>query len=305
VRLGGSPHLLVGAAAAVAAAPWAWTGRRRPGRLALVALAAVAALGAQVAMVAIMVQRHPPVTWIDHRFWYYPLPFQALLVFGLLWGLERAQARRGSLPLAVPLGLAALVILNVAQWPERRQLMQSGPWFGDVERRSALLVRSLRGERAHPLLDGDYRRFYFECLDRFPRLRGRAGAQVGEGGGVDVAAFEGGGVRAWAQREAHLAARVPRAGDHVIAGAVVLRAGDAVSVLVGSPPRLVGRVARSGPSEGLEFFKLHVHFPEGTSNVLLLSELPEREVPPGSRRVPAAFLLPLPVALWRDSTHNP
>ena len=305
VLFGGIPRFAVAAAAIAAAAAWAWTERRRPGRLALVALAAVAALGAQVAMVAIMVQRHPPVTWIDHRFWYYPLPFQALLVFGLLWGLERAEMRRGSLPLAVPLGLAALVVVNVAQWPERRQLMQSGPWFGDVERRSALLVRSLRAERAHPLLDGDFRRFYFECLDRFPVLRARAGAQVGEGSGVDVAAFERGGVRAWAQREAHLAARVPRAGDHVIAGAVILRPGDAVSVLVGSPPRLVGRVARSGPSEGPEFFRVHVHFPEGTSNVLLLSELPEREVPPGSRRVPAAFLLPLPVALWRDSAHNP
>jgi hypothetical protein len=256
-------------------------------------------------MVAIMVQRHAPVTWIDHRFWYYPLPFQALVVFGLLWGLERAEVRRGSLPVAVPLGLAALVVVNVAQWPERRLLMQSGPWFGDVERRSALLVRSLRGERAHPLLDGDYRRFYFECLDRFPRLRARADAQVGEGGGVDVAVFAGGGVSAWAQREAHLVARVPQPGSHVIAGGVVLRPGDAVSVLLGSPPRLLGRVARQGAAEGPEFFRFRADLPRGTSDVLLLSELPEREVLGGSRGVSAAFRLPLPVVLWRDPAHQP
>jgi hypothetical protein len=128
---------------------------------------------------------------------------------------------------------------------------------------------------------------------------------VGEGSGVDVAAFEGGGVRAWAQREARLVARVPRAGLHVIAGAVILRPGDAVSVLVGSPPRLLGRVARRGPGEGPEFFRLHAPLPEGTTSVLLLSELPEREVRGGTPGVPAAFRIPLPLALWRDPAHKP
>ena len=100
-------------------------------------------------------------------------------------------------------------------------------------------------------------------------------------------------------------ARVPRAGLHVIAGAVILRPGDAVSVLVGSPPRLLGRVARRGPGEGPEFFRLHAPLPEGTSSILLLSELPEREVRGGTPGVPAAFRIPLPVALWRDPAHNP
>ncbi len=36
---------------------------------------------AQVLMFAGMIARHPPL-WehYDHRFWYYPLPFQALLL---------------------------------------------------------------------------------------------------------------------------------------------------------------------------------------------------------------------------------
>ena len=112
-------------------------------------------------------------------------------------------------------------------------------------------------------------------------------------------------MRAWARREAHLVARVPRAGVHVIAGAVILRPGDAVSVLLGSPPRLLGRVARSGPSEGPEPFQLHAPLPRGTSDVLLLSELPEREVPGRARGAPTAFRVPLPVALWLDPALKP
>jgi hypothetical protein len=91
----------------------------------------------------------------------------------------------------------------------------------------------------------------------------------------------------------------------VIAGALILRPGDAVSVLVGSPPRLLRRLARSGPGEGPEFFRLKAPLPEGTSHILLLSELPERVVQGGTPGVRAAFRLPLPVALWRDPGHNP
>jgi hypothetical protein len=91
----------------------------------------------------------------------------------------------------------------------------------------------------------------------------------------------------------------------VIAGAVILRPGDAVSVLLGSPPRLLGRVVRSGPNEGPEPFKLHAPLPRGTSDVLLLSELPEREAREGTRGSPKAFLVPLPVALWLDPALKP
>jgi hypothetical protein len=166
VLLGGLPiGLLLVAAAAVAALLLRRWGR---GSRAL-AVASIALLaGAHLTMVAILVVHHEPITWIDHRFWYYPLPFHAFLVFALLLVLE-SLGRRGSraLRLAV-LVMVALVVLNVLRWPERRQAMESGPWFGDVSRRSAELERALRTGVAPPLLDGDYRRFYFQCHDRFP-----------------------------------------------------------------------------------------------------------------------------------------
>ena len=305
VLFGGLPRTALGGAVVALAAGWAFANRRRPVRVAVAAIATLAALAAQVAMVAIMVWRHEPVTWIDHRFWYYPLPFQALLVFGLLWGLERLSVGRGSLPAAVPIALAGLVLANLAQWPERRAVMATGPWFGAVERRSALLVRSLRGGRAEPLLDGDYRRFFFECLDRFPRLRARADTQVSEGSGFEVAELQGGGVRALARREAHLVARARVAGPHVLVGTVVLRPGDALSVLQGSPPRLRGRFPRGAGGEGPETFRVQLDLPTGVSDLLLLSELPEREVHWGSSHVSGGFLLQLPVVVWRESAFEP
>jgi len=302
VLFGGVPPLVLLGAAGAGLAAWAVRSRARPARVAVVLLAALAGAAAQVAMLAIMVQRHDPVTWIDHRFWYYPLPFQALVVFGLLWGFERASLRSGRLPLAVPLGLAALVLGNVAQWPERRLVMQSGPWFADVERRSSLLVRSLRGDHAEPALDGDYRRFYFECLDRFAVLRSRAAAQVGEGDGVEVAELQGGRVSAWARQESRLVARAKAPGPHVLDGSVVLRPGDGLRFLQGTPPRQIGRVTRTGPDEGPEFFRLRVDLPAGPSEVLLLSDLPERTVRTGWKKEPAGFLLRLPVVVRPDST---
>ena len=184
-------------------------------------------------MVALMVARYQTITWIDHRFWYYPLPFQALLVVGMLWGLERLALARGSLPRVVPVVLAALVVANLAQWPERRYLMQSGPWFSGVERRSALLVRSLRSGRLEPLLDGEYRRFYFECLALFPRLAARSGAYVAEGNGVGLAEIRDGRLVAPVRREAHLPVTAQSAGRHVLVGGVFLRPGATLSIRLG------------------------------------------------------------------------
>jgi hypothetical protein len=254
---------------------------------------------AQVFMVAVMVQRHEPVTWIDHRIWYYPLPFQALLVFGLLWGLERVSvARGGALPRAVPALLLVLVLSNVAHWPELRQTMQSGPWFSDATRRSDLLKQSLRTGTAERLLDADHRRFFFDCLDRFPRFAARAGPQVREGDGVARSQIREGRLFAWARQEAHLATLAPTPGRYRLEGWLRLRPADGVAIMLGSsPPRLLGEVHRQGPSEGPEPFSISLSLPAGATDLILISRLPEFPVRQNDQRLAVGFGLLLPFTL--------
>ena len=304
----GSLPLWLPAASAVALAVLCYRWRRRvPGRrdLALLALLALA-LAAQVAMVAVMAQRHEPVTWIDHRVWYYPLPYQALVILGLAWGLERATlARGGTLPRVVPAALALLAVSNVTQWPERRLVMESGPWFSDVSRRSASLGRSLRSGQADPLLDGDYRRFFFESLGRFPRLAARAGARVEEGGGVHTAELRDGRLFAWAEREGHLIADVPATGRYRLAGGLWLRAGDKVSLLLGSrPPRLLAEIPRTRPKDGPELFAFTVPLSAGRTDLVVLSSLPETAIRRERQRLAVGQGLLLPFAVWPETTEQ-
>jgi hypothetical protein len=239
------------------------------------------------------------VAWVSHRLWYYPFPYQAVLVFGLLWLLDcGARAGRSRLPIAVPATLAALVVLNVARWPEKSAEIASEPMFADNLRRSELLARSLETGRAEPLLDADYRRFYFECLSSFPGLAARALPQLGEGSGVLKSELERGRVTAWAERQAHLVAFAPGPGRFVMTGRVRLRGGERVQVLLGSPPRQVGEVVRSASNEGDEGFRFRLELPAGAGDVLLLSQLPDRPVPGAARGIVAGYQLLLPVALW-------
>jgi hypothetical protein len=159
VLLGGLPLLITAAGAIALLVLYLRWRKRGPGtRDVLAAVLLLGAVGAQLAMVAVMVQRHDPVTWIDHRAWYYPLPFQVLVILGLAWALERvARARGGTLPRVVPAALVLVAASSLAQWPERRVVMETGPWFSDVSRRSASLERSFAAGQADPLLDGDYR----------------------------------------------------------------------------------------------------------------------------------------------------
>jgi hypothetical protein len=270
-----------------------------------VRLAGLLFLGAaaQVAMVAVMVQRHDPVTWIDHRAWYYPLPYQALLLLALAWGLERvARARGGRLPRLVPAVLALLALANVAQWPDRRRVMESGPWFADASRRSDRLERSFRTGQADPLLDGDHRRFFFESLARFPRFAARAGLRVEEGAGVELAELREGRLFAWAGREAHLTVNAPVAGAYRVAGSLWLRRDDSASILLGSqPPRLLAEIRRTAPSDGAERVALTVLLPVGATNLIVLSRLPETVIRRERQRIPVAFGLLLPFAAWPAS----
>jgi hypothetical protein len=267
----------------------------------------VLAVAAQVAMVAVMAQRHEPVTWIDHRVWYYPLPYQALVMLALAWGLERATiARGGTLPRVVPAVLALMAVANMAQWPERRLLMESGPWFGDVSRRSASLERSFRTGQADPLLDGDYRRFFFESLGRFPRLAARAGLRVEEAAGVYTAELREGRLFAWAEHEAHLIADVPATGEYRVAGGLWLRAGDKAEVLLGSR-RLLAEISRTQPTDGPELFALSVPLSAGRTDLMVLSSLPETAIRRERQRlaVGQGLLLPFSVSMERTKQTQP
>jgi hypothetical protein len=293
VLAGGVPPGGLLAAATVAGGFWAWRARGNPRRAAF-AFAALALAGiAQTSMVAMMAARYRTITWIDHRFWYYPLPFQALLVVGMLWGLERLALARGSLPRLVPIVLVALVVANVAQWPERRYVMQSGPWFSGVERRSALLVRSWRSGRPELLLDGEYRRFYFETLLLFPRLAARTVAYVEEGDGVGLAEIRGGRLVAPARREAHLPVTAKSAGRHVLVGGVFLRPGTTLLIRLG--PRRLAELHAGDPQEGALRFRITADLAAGRSDLVLLAQ-PPKHTAPGQR----GFELQLPFLVWRD-----
>jgi hypothetical protein len=262
---------------------------------ALVLLAGVSQLG----MTAYMVQRHEPVTWIDERLWYFPLPFQALLLFGLAWGLECwALAPGVALPRAAPIVIFALVVSNVAHWPGLGERMESGLWFSSVSRGSAALKRSIRAGIADPLLDDGYRRFFFECLERFPRLAARAGPYVREGDDVEDAAFRDGRLFSWARQEALIRAFAPRAGLYLLEGGFWLRPGDGISVLRGAQsPHLLAEVRHGGTVEGQEPLTILLDLPQGVTDLTLLSHLPERQVVEGSQRRTAGFGLLLPFLL--------
>ena len=123
-------------------------------------LAVFALLAAsQVAIYAVMIARHSALYRLpDHRLWYYPLPFVALLCFGVLllveW-LSPRLPRRGRAALAA--ALAALSLSNAVQWGRNRRGME--PWLPGIERQSRLLRQSLDQGKAADGLDGDYARF--------------------------------------------------------------------------------------------------------------------------------------------------
>jgi hypothetical protein len=301
VALGGLPASVLLVGTALGAGAWAWSERRRPRLLLLAGAAFLAVVTAQVLMVAVMVERHDPLMWGANRLWYYPLAYQLVLVFALLVGAERL-AIRGMFRRGLPIVFGAMVVGNVAHWPGLSLRMDSTPAFGEQKRRSTLLVRSLRRGSAEPLLDGDYRRFYFDSLDRFPRLTARAPAQVGEGAGVELAEVREGRPTAWARRESQIVPRTTRAGRHVLAGGVVLRPGDELLILHGATrPRLLAEVRNELSEEGPVFFRLEAELGAGRNDIRLVSRLRERRVVLGSKPSRAGFALLLPVAVWEPT----
>ncbi|HXT70249.1 MAG TPA: hypothetical protein VN700_10870 [Vicinamibacterales bacterium] len=133
-----------------------------PGSRRVLAYAALLALG-HIAMFAIMIARHHYVNdWPDHRYWYFPLTYLVVVLFGLAVGLNwllgrlSAGGRR-----IVQVVLLALVIGNLTSLEYYRRVMLGGPWFGPSHAQSLLLESSLRKGEAEPGLD-DKRRIFLE-----------------------------------------------------------------------------------------------------------------------------------------------
>jgi len=250
-----------------------WARREAPprGDPALIAMLLLGVV-AQVAMVAVMARRHEPITWIDHRIWYYPIVYQVVVVFGLLWLLERISvARGGSLPRLVPVALLCLVTLNIAHWPRLEQVLRSGPWGADVLRRSDLLKSSLRSGDPGPLLDGDHRRCLVQGRDRFAPLAARMSAHVSEGAGVDRTEILEGRLFARGRAESHVVAFAPASGRYRLEGGLYLRPGESVSFALGA--RQLGSVFRHAEFPGLDLFSFPMELPVGTTDVTLSAHL--------------------------------
>jgi hypothetical protein len=157
VLLGG--FFAAGAAAWAALAAVAWRHRRALPRRALPLVLLGGAL--QVVMFGLMLARHRYLyEWVDHRNWYYPLPFLATVLFLLAvlldaaWASFRAATRRVVVAAAVLLAAS-----NLASLDHHRRRMLSAPWFPRIHQQTPLLVEALRTGTLPAGLDPDYAAF--------------------------------------------------------------------------------------------------------------------------------------------------
>jgi hypothetical protein len=167
VLLGG--FFVVGAVAWAALVAVAW--RRRDvlprGALHLALLGGVL----QMMMFGLMIARHRYVyEWIDHRQWYYPLPFLATVLFALavlgepVWAALDRRARR----IAVVAALL-LVASNLASLEHHRQRMLGAPWFPRIHAQTPLLRQALETGTLPEGLDAHYSRFARHMLEQKER----------------------------------------------------------------------------------------------------------------------------------------
>jgi hypothetical protein len=130
-----------------------------------------AGLIAQVVMFAMMIHQHPPIAdYVDHRLWYYTVPFCVTVMFALLCWLNAIlpmmAPRQRALVLAA---LLACVAGNLAGLPSHRQTMAGGPYFNRVFAQSELLRRSVETGTPNSALDEVYREFYDDEMRLFRR----------------------------------------------------------------------------------------------------------------------------------------
>jgi multisubunit Na+/H+ antiporter MnhC subunit len=176
VLLGGIPIWVV-AGLVLALGSWAVLPRSGVPRKATLLCAAVA-LGLLV-MFAGMVARHPPIYMgEDHRLWYYPLPFQALVLVGIVVALDLGGAAWSrTRAAALNLTIAAAVLANVAHWNGYRAAQLRSWWFPTVYEQTAALKSSLADSRPLWYLTPEYLGFYRFTLSVSPVFRAGADAK--------------------------------------------------------------------------------------------------------------------------------
>jgi hypothetical protein len=235
-------------------------------------------LASQVFLFAAMITRYPQVyDWADHRLWYYPWPFQAILAFGLLIALDSIWPRTSFHGRRfVNLALVFLVLANVAQWPRHREISLHSDWFPKIHDQTERLKSSLRAGRADPQLYGAYREFLHFVWDLSPVLATRITGEAREGPGFYRNELRDGQLFAWARRGASLSLVTHEAGPYAVRGALWLRPGEAVTLSrTGSP---MARVESHADTEAALPLSLALTLPAGRTELTLESTLPERDV---------------------------
>ena len=304
--LGGLPSGAAGVLALLALGLGLWWWRRLGRRPPVLALLLVLVVGAsQVVMFALMIMRYPQVhDWADHRLWYYPLPFQTLMVFGLLVVLNATLPPLGARGhAALQLALAVAIVANVASWQRNRNTMIAGPWFSKTYAQSTLFRESLRQGWPGDGLYGAYRDFYYDCVELSPVLRSRARPDARGGDGFYSTELFEGRVFAWARQAGSLILTLPEGGMYRVEGELWLRPGGVVRI---SAPGLEAMsVARKDATEGGVPFSLVMSLPSGRTEVRLQSQRPEEVGGSIRERRTAAFGLFFPVAIWGAEVRPP
>jgi hypothetical protein len=259
------------------------------GSLRFAVLLLVLFAASQVVMFGVMVWRYPMVySFSDHRLWYFPWPFQALLVFGLLAILSRVLPRLDARGRAiVDAGLLLLAVANVAQWPRYREISLHSDWFPKVYDQTARLKASLHDGHADPGLWGAYREFLYFAWGLSPVLASRIGADVREGDGFHRTELRDGRVFAWARRGAALDLVVGEPGDYALRGELWLRSGETVTARREAVQ--IATVSRAGNGEGPETFALTLPLSAGLTELALESNEDERDVGGVRYRKAASF----------------
>jgi hypothetical protein len=252
-------------------------------------------LGSQVFMFAAMIMRYPQVyDWADHRLWYYPWPFQALLAFGLLIALGAIWPSTGVRgQKALHAALVLLIVANVAHWPRHREISLHSDWFPKIHDQTERLKASLETGHADPRLYGAYREFLHFASDLSPVLASRITSEVREGRGFYRTELRDGRLFAWAEKGASLALVAREAGRYTVRGDLWLRPGEVVGVSCAG--REIGRFPSTLDRESPVPLSLDLPLAAGPTELRLESNLSEREVGGVRERKTAAFGLFVPV----------